>query len=620
MAAVAIVIAKNFNEMQDKICPLQHIKMPPNKSNIVFRDMNLKRSLKMKNHFNTFRLSVFLSLILFSCQKNTLKETADTILINGNIYTVDEQQPRVAALAIKKDRILKVGSIADIEALKDENTKVIDLKGQFAMPGFIEGHGHFSGLGSSLMNLNFLKSRSWATIVKQVEEAVKKAQPGEWITGRGWHQEKWTEKLERHVHGYPYHDELSEISPDNPVVLRHASGHGLFANKKAMEIAGITKETSNPKGGEIVRDVSGAAIGMFEERAMSLITKAYQDYLNTLSDEELVARWYKGIELAQQECLSKGITSFQDAGAHYDEMERYKKMAEEGQFDVRLWSMLRHSYERMKDNMEGFPIINAGATHTFTCKAIKSEVDGALGSFGAWLLAPYSDKPGFVGQNTTELLEVENIAKLAMESDMQLCVHAIGDRANREVLDIFEATFKTQPDKKDLRWRIEHSQHLDTMDIPRFGKLGVIASMQGIHCTSDAPYAVKRLGETRAKYGAYPWRSLLDNGAVVTNGTDAPVEDVSALESFYASVTRKRADTGLAFFTEQAMTREEAIYSYTLANAYAAFEEDIKGSLEAGKLADIVVLSKDLITCSDEEILDTEVIWTMVGGELKYER
>ncbi len=269
--------------------------------------------------------------------------------------------------------------------------------------------------------------------------------------------------------------------------------------------------------------------------------------------------------------------------------------------------------------MGGLPIVDAG-NHYFTCKAIKSAVDGALGSFGAWLLKSYRDKQNFHGQNTVPIDEVEKIAQLAWEHDMQLCVHAIGDRANREVLDIFEATFKTDPSRKDHRWRIEHAQHLDTADIPRFRDLGVIASMQGIHCTSDAPFVVKRLGEERARYGAYPWRSLIDAGVVVTNGTDAPVEDVDPIESFYASVTRRRPDTGLEFFPEQAMTREEAIHSYTLACAFAAFEEKDKGSLEEGKLADIVVLSKDLANCTDEEILQTEVLMTIVGGEVKYKK
>lgn len=574
--------------------------------------------LKQRSKLNFFLL-LNICVLLFSCQSESAeKSSADRIFINGNIYTVDTNNPTAEAIALKGDRIMAIGKTADIEALKGEKTNVVDLEGAFMMPGFIEGHGHFSGLGSALMNLYFLKSRTWDDIVKEVEEAAKNAKPGEWITGRGWHQEKWEETPDPHIHGYPHHDKLSEVSPDNPVLLRHASGHGLFANKKAMELAGITIETPNPKGGEIVRDAHGKAIGVFEERAMKAINGVYQEYLDQLSQEELLERWYKGVELAQEECLKKGITSFQDAGSSYEEVERYTEMAKKGEFKLRLWAMLRHSYERMNGNMDGFPVMNIN--DYFTCRAIKTEVDGALGAFGAWLLEPYDDKPNFVGQNTTEIAEVDRIAKLAIEHDMQLCVHAIGDRANREVLNICEKYKKAHPDKKDLRWRIEHSQHLDTMDIPRFAELGVIASMQGIHCTSDAPFVEKRLGYTRSKYGAYPWRSLLDAGAVVLNGTDAPVEDVSALESFYASVTRKRADTGFDFFPEQAMTRAEAIHSYTLANAYGAFEENSKGSLEKGKLADMVVLSQDLANCADEDILKTEVLMTIVGGEVLFEK
>ena len=540
------------------------------------------------------------------------------ILINGKIATMDKNNPTAEAVAFEGDRILMVGSSADIEALKGETTKVIDLKGNFAMPGFIEGHGHFSGLGKSLINLNFLKTKNWQEIVNMVAEKAKTAEPGEWIEGRGWHQEKWNEIVERNVHGYPYHDELSAVSPNNPVLLRHASGHGVFANKKAMELGGITAETLSPIGGEIVRDGSGEAIGMFEERAMSLVYAAFQEYEKTLSQEDLEKRWYKAIDLAQEECLKKGITSFQDAGSLYDEVDKYQKLAEEGKLDLRLWVMLRHSYERMKGNLEQFPIIDAG-NHFFSCRAIKTEVDGALGSYGAWLLKSYHDKPNFVGQNTTTIEEVNNIAKLAVANDMQLCVHAIGDRANRVVIDIFEDKIKKDT-AKDWRWRIEHAQHLSTDDIPRFKDLGIIASMQGIHCTSDAPFVVSRLGEQRAREGAYPWRSLLDAGVTIANGTDAPVEDVDPLESFYASVTRKRADTGLEFFTEQKMTREEALYSYTLWNAFAGFEEKNKGSLEVGKLADVVVLTKDLRDCKDEEILEADVLYTFVGGKVKYKK
>lgn len=569
------------------------------------------------------RIAIFLLLLscfLQACQKN---EKADLLLLNGNIYTVDEKMPRAQALAIRNGLILQVGTNEEIEKLKDDQTQVIDLQGQFTMPGFIEGHGHFSGMGYSLIDLNFLKSKNWNEIVQAVAEAAKSAKPGEWIIGRGWHQEKWNEALERHVQGYPYHDDLSEVSPHNPVVLRHASGHALMANKAAMDAAGISRETPDPKGGHIVRDASGEAIGVFEERAMEAIAKVHQEYLSTLSPEDRLKRWYQGIELAQQECLRQGVTSFQDAGSSFDEIDRYKKMAEEGKFDIRLWAMVRHSSEELKGKLSGFPILDAGKRH-FTCRAIKTELDGALGSYGAWLLAEYNDKPGFTGQNTTPVEEVRAIAALARDHSMQLCVHTIGDRANRELLNLMEElTTAEGKDLKTLRWRSEHAQHIDPQDIPRFAQLGVIASMQGIHCTSDAPFVVKRLGEERARTGAYPWHSLLEAGAVVTNGTDVPVEDISPLECFYASVTRRRhqsGNAGLELFPEQKMTRAQAVYSYTMACAYAAFEDEWKGSLTPGKVADIVVLSNDLLTCPDEDILKTQVVMTLVGGAVKYRK
>ena len=555
-------------------------------------------------------------VIIFACQNSN--QMADVIIVNGYVATMDEQLPEAQAIAIKDGKIVAVGPTTLAEQWKSDSTITIDAKGMFVMPGFIEAHGHFSGLGSSLQNLNFLRSRSWEDIVAMVGEKVQESEKGEWIIGRGWHQEKWVRVPEENIHGYPYHDDLSEVSPHNPVLLIHASGHGTFANKAAMDAAGINKETSSPAGGEIVRDTRGRAIGMFEERAQNLIRRSYQEYLQTLSEEQKLEQWYEGIELAQEECLSNGITSFQDAGSSFGWLDRFKGLAEEGKFDIRLWAMIRHSSETMQGKLSSFPWIGLGDNH-FTVRAIKSEVDGALGSFGAWLIEPYADKTDFYGQNTTEISEVDAIADLAYEHGLQLCVHAIGDRANTEVLDIFEKKFKAG-DKKDLRWRIEHAQHLAVADIPRFKALGVIAAMQGIHCTSDAPFVEKRLGMQRAKYGAYPWRSLIDAGAVIANGTDAPVEDVNPLESFYASVTRKRIDNGFVFFPEQAMTRYEALKSYTLDAAFAAFEEHLKGSIEVGKLADITILSKNLMDCTEEEILEAEVLYTIVGGEVKYQR
>ena len=551
-------------------------------------------------------------MVLSAC---TEAPKADMIILNGVVATMDPQQPKAEAIAVLKGRIMEVGDNASIKALTGPKTQTIDAKGQFVMPGFIEGHGHFSMLGKNKVDLDFLKATSWQEIVDQVVAKAATLPPGEWIIGRGWHQEKWLESLEHQHGGYPYHDDLSALTPDHPVLLKHASGHSSFANTKAMESAGINIETPDPAGGAIIRDNNGKIVGVFEENAQDAIQKAHLDFQNLKNEADLLAAWHHTIELAQEECLQKGITSFQDAGSTFSEIELYKKMAEANQLRMRLWVMVRHSYKEMKNRLDDFPMLNIG-NHFFTCRAIKTEVDGALGSFGAWLLAPYDDKDNFIGQNTTEISEIQNIASLAKRKEMQLCVHAIGDRANREVLNIMEANTRG---KADHRWRIEHAQHLHPSDIPRFSELGVIASIQGIHCTSDAPFVVKRLGVDRSSKGAYAWRSLLDSGARIANGTDAPVEDVDPLLSFYASVTRKRADSGMEFFTEQKMTRQEALHSYTLGNAYAGFEEQEKGSLEKNKLADIVILSNNLLECADEEILTTKVLYTIVDGKIRFQ-
>lgn len=560
------------------------------------------------------RLLVFISILLLSsCQNPT---HPDLLIINADAYTVEPTHATAQTIAVKDGKILSLDAY-DPTHVDTAHTRVIDANGAFVMPGFIEGHGHFSGLGFSQLNLNFLTAPNWTSITQSVAEAAAQAKPGEWIEGRGWHQEKWNATPPNAILGYPRHASLSALSPNNPVILYHASGHSLYANAAAMQAAGISVETPNPAGGLILRDENGQAIGVFEERAMKPIMEAHKAYKDSLSQDYLTQRWHLAIRKAQDECLRKGITSFQDAGSKYFELDRYEQLARDGQLDLRLWAMARHTYDEMKDKVGKYRKIGVG-NNFYTCRAIKSEVDGALGAYGAWLLAPYSDKAGWHGQNTTDIYDVRRIADLALTNDMQLCVHAIGDRANRVVVDIYEGMIKQMPAEADPRWRVEHAQHLDPADIPRFAEHKIIASMQGIHCTSDAPFVVKRLGEQRSKQGAYAWRSLLDAGVLVANGTDAPVEDVDPIPSFYASVTRKRADGGEAFFPEQSMSRAEAIHSYTLGNAYAAFEEDIKGSISIGKVADLVILDRNLLTCPDDDILDTKVLYTIVDGQVKY--
>ena len=577
--------------------------------------------VKMQNKW-TFPVCLIMSILLMiSCKQNTSlnEKVADLILYNGFIYPVSGTPIENGAIVIHQGKIIAIGSSDEIlKEWKSTAKESRDCSGAFIMPGFIEGHGHFSGMGNNLLQLDLLGTTSWSEIVDSVARRSQAAKPGDWIIGRGWHQEKWKDLVAKNVNGYPYHDQLSEVSKENPVMLFHASGHALFANQAAMNLAGISRETPDPSGGHIVRDDQGYALGVFEENAMEIIWKVYMEADSKAPPEIKSNQWKLAIAAAQRHCLENGITTFEDAGSSFDEIAKYKSMAENDSLDIRLWVMLRHPYAMLKDNMEGFPIVRVGKDK-FTCRALKSQMDGALGSFGAWLLAPYNDKPGYFGQNTTPVDEIENIASLAIEHKMQMCVHAIGDRGNREVLNVYEKQFAAHPDQKDLRWRIEHAQHLHPEDMPRFKTMGVIASMQGIHCTSDAPFVVKRLGEERARTGAYAWRSLLDLGVIIANGTDVPVEHMDPFPNLYASVTRTRTDNGQVFFNEQSMTREEALYSYTLGNAYAAFEEDIKGSLEPGKWADIVVLSQNLMTCPNDSILKTKVLLTMVGGEIKYQ-
>ena len=566
-------------------------------------------------------LRIFLAAaVMFYCQENISAQTrpADLVLMGGNIATMEKSQPIVQAVAILGDRIVSVGSNEKIMKFVGNQTKVIDLDGKFAMPGFIEGHAHFVGLGQSMMMLNLMKAKNWDAVVEQVEAAAKETPAGQWIIGRGWHQSKWDKAPTPNVEGYPTDKDINRVAPNHPVLLTHASGHMSFANGYAMRLAGVDAETKDPEGGEILRNESGKPIGVFRETAQGLISRARGRDEAGKSAEERAAYTSRAIELAGEECLRKGVTSFQDAGSSLDTVRELREFARNGELGVRLWVMIRDQNERMAGRLKDFKMIGY-ANNFLTCRALKRSIDGALGPHGAWLLAPYDDLPSSAGLNTASVESVTRTAELAMENDFQMCIHAIGDRANREVLDIFEEQFSKNPSSISRRWRVEHAQHLHPDDILRFGELGVIASMQGVHCTSDAVFVPKRLGMRRSKEGAYVWRSLMESGAIVTNGTDAPVEDVDPIPSFYASVTRKLKGE-VTFFPEQCMSREEALRSYTIDCAYAAFEENLKGSLVAGKLADIVVLSKDLLNCSESEILDTKVLMTILGGKLRYQR
>ena len=556
--------------------------------------------------------------LLFLSAATLLAQPADLVLRNGKIVTMNAAAPTMQALAVRGDKITALGPDSAAPRWIGPNTKVIDLHGQLAIPGFIEGHGHFTGVGEFRMGLDLREARTWDDIVAQVARAVKQAKPGEWIDGRGWHQSKWTSPPDPNVEGFPLHASLDKVSPNNPVILTHASGHATFVNGKALELAGVTPKTPNPSGGEILKDSKGNPTGLLRERASGVIGHARADYEAKRTAAERRDELNKAITLAIDESLSKGITSFQDAGSPFSTIDVLKKMADDHQLRMRIWMMARVPNDQLAPNLDRYRTIGAGGDY-FTVRAIKRAIDGALGSRGAWLLAPYTDKPDSSGLNTDDPADIRKTAELAIQHGYQLCVHAIGDRANRETLNIFEETFKAHPDKKDLRWRIEHAQHINAADIPRFGQLGVIAMMQGIHCTSDAPYVLLRLGAARAEEGAYVWQKLMKTGAIVGNGTDAPVEDVSPLASFYASVSRKLKD-GTVFYPGQRMSRVEALKSYTLNNAYAAFEEKSKGSLETGKLADITVLSRDILSIPEDQIMATDVVYTIVGGKVAFDR
>jgi len=560
-----------------------------------------------------------LAILVIGFFPGCLKKTpADLVLTNGKIMTVEETAPEVGALAVSGDRIVAVGTAEKIKRYIGSSTRVIDLKGRTAVPGFIDSHAHFTGVGEARMILDLTKARNWDEIVALVAAAAGRAKPGEWIRGRGWHQEKWDRRPEPNVDGLPFHDSLSRVTPDNPVLLEHASGHSCLANAKAMELGGVTRETADPAGGEIVRDAQGNPIGAFREVAQGLIGRPLYGSELKKTEAERAAQERKAIELAAQECLSKGITSVHDAGASFGTIDLYRSLAEQGRLGVRIYAMIDEGNSGLKQRIAQYRIIGAGQNH-LTVRAIKRLLDGALGAHGAWLLEPYADLPSSTGLSTTPIAELKETAQLAMENGFQLCTHAIGDRANREILDIYEQAFAAHPEKQDLRWRVEHAQHLSPSDIPRFGRLGVIAAMQGVHCTSDGPWVIAKLGEKRAREGAYVWRSIMDGGAVICNGTDSPVEDVDPIPSFYSTVTRMMKN-GTTFFPEQRLTRKEALRTYTLHGAYAAFQEELLGSLKPGKLADITVLSKDIMTVPEQEIPTTAVLMTIVGGRVLYEK
>ena len=563
----------------------------------------------------TIFLISILTIIFTGCGNDA--EPADTIITNGIVAVVDTSNTIAEAVAIKDGKILAAGSNDEVMKHKGDSTEVLDAKGNFVMPGFIESHAHLSEIGEANKIMDLSNVNNFDELVAAIANAADQVLPGQWIVGRGWHQEKWDPVPQRNVKGYPYHDQLSAATPRNPVYLWHASGHALLANKKAMELAGINDSTENPAGGVILKDEEGNLTGVFEENAADLIIDAFDQYKNELSPEELDREKITLFNLAAAECIRKGITSFHDAGSSFRDIDLLKEMVDSGKIPLRLYVMMLEDNESLREKASDYKMIGYGDNH-LTVRAVKQYIDGALGSRGAWMLSPYRDDTTSYGLNVRSISELEETAQICIDNGLQMCTNAVGDRGNREILNIYRDTFMKNDGKNDLRWRVEHAQHLSKRDIPRFAKLGVIAAMQGIHCTSDAVFVKKRLGGWRAKQGAYVWRKLIDAGTVICNGTDAPVEDVDPIPCFYASVTRQ-LENNSTFYPEQAMTREEALRSYTINGAYAAFEENIKGSLEKGKLADIVILSNNLLTCEDWEIPNTKVLYTIVGGKIVYQ-
>ncbi len=559
---------------------------------------------------------ILLISLAWGCESK--KVPADLIIQGGTIYTADEKRPQVEAVAVKADTILFAGSLSETLAFQGDQTVMMDLKGATMTPGFIESHGHIMGVGYNEMNLDLMSVKSYDELVDKVKEAVDKAQPGEWIVGRGWHQDKWDAKPDKMVKGFQTHEKLSAVSPDNPVYLSHASGHAGFANAKAMKLAGVNQlsvegvEVVVPEGGEIIRDKMGNPTGIFNERAMGLITKFIP--ANTLESNT------RALELAMNACARNGLTGFHDAGASGDNIELFHQFRDAGKLKTRLYVMMSgRNGDLVKEWYARGPEIDPRGV---TVRAIKLNCDGALGSRGAWLLEPYSDRTDFSGMATYSMDSVLNRSREGLKYGFQICSHAIGDRANKEILDRYEMAFKENPANPDHRYRIEHAQHLHPSDIPRFGKLGVIPAMQAVHLSSDRPWAIERLGEKRIKEGAYMWQSLLKSGARVINGTDAPVEPLTAIASFYASVSRKtlKGEPEGGFEPEEKMTREQALRSYTLDAAYGAFEEEVKGSIETGKLADFTVFSQDIMKVDETALMKTEVVMTILGGKTMYEK
>jgi predicted amidohydrolase YtcJ len=533
------------------------------------------------------------------------QQPADLVVLNARVYTADVNRPVAEAFAVRGGRIAFVGSARGALALVGPRTERLDLAGRTVIPGMVDAHAHLLGLGQALRTVDLVGTRSYDDVIARVVERAKTARPGEWIRGRGWDQNDWADTR------FPTHQALSRAVPNNPVYLTRVDGHAALVNAKALELAQVTAATPDPAGGRFIRDSAGTPTGVLIDGAQGVVGRV----IPAASRAELQAQTLAAIT----ELNRWGLTGIHDAGVDAEGIAVYEGLAREGRYSLRNYVMIRDNDSTLDAFMRRGPQ-NALYDGRLWIRAIKLSADGALGSRGAALLEPYSDDPGNTGLITTPLERVKSVAVRALRAGFQLNVHAIGDRANRLVLDQFEAALREVP-VADHRFRIEHAQILHHQDIPRFAQLDVIPSMQGSHQTSDMYWVPNRLGWARA-VGAYAWRSLLNTGVVIPNGSDLPVEPSNPLISFHSFITREDADNFPpgGWFPEQRTTRQEALWSMTLWPAYASFMENESGTLTAGKFADFVVLDRDIMTVAPEEILKTSVVMTVLGGKAVYRR
>ncbi len=548
-------------------------------------------------------------IVAFACQRGP--KVADLVFKNGTIYTVDDQFRTAEAVAVVQDRIAFVGSNADVQAWIGDGTKVVDLQGKTLVPGFIDAHYHYLGVGKREYHLNLDGARSLQEFLSRVKAEAEKTPKGQWITGRGWIEEDWPTKR------FPTRQDLDRVAPDHPVFLTRADGHAAVVNSLALKIAGITSVTPDPQGGQILKDRrTGQPTGMLLDRAMALVRK----HLPPDTTFEMRRNYaLKANEIA----LAYGITQVHDMGVSWDVVDLYKKLYESDELDVRIHAYIRGPGEDADRLLNEGPQIGL-FDHHLTVRGIKMVADGALGSRGAALLQPYSDEDtqGFLIYKDEEIYPT---IKKATEAGIQMAIHAIGDSANRKVLDLYEKAFADIPASRrklgDPRFRIEHAQIVALDDIPRFARLGVIPSMQPSHAIGDLHFAVRRLGLERMTEG-YAWRTFIDLGCYIAGGSDAPVEEGSPMIEFYAACVRKDTTgySGEGWHPELRMTREEALRSLTIWASKAVFEEDIKGSIEVGKLADFTVLDRDLMTEPEERLFDINVTMTVIGGKIVFER